>query len=439
MMRSAIFSFALTLCLSFPAWAQPAASQPAQGKKKIAVIATQYTNTSHANALATKFFTGYPTDDGMIEPKLQVVSMYVDQTSDQDLAHELARRHGITIYPTITGALTLGGKSLAVDGMIYIGVHGNYPVSHLGARMYPHMRHLEEVFAVFDSAGRSVPVYCDKELGYSWLDTKWIYDRARELNVTMMAGSVLPVVWRDPQVGHTKGAKIAEAVAVGYGPLNSYVLHTAEIMQSMLENRAGGETGIASVQCLRGAAMYEAGRQGRFSMDLAEAACATIAGKKKGTMEENDSRAFAELITYRDGTKATLISCSGYIGENFAYAGREADGKIIACEFVMPHDTIFAHFSYQWLNVERMMVDGKPGWPLERNLLSQGVIDAGLRSQADQGRLIETPYLSISYPAPDPAPIRPRLPRPTGASLGPWPPQGFDYINWDHKAPAAKR
>lgn len=399
-------------------------------EKKIAVIATEYTARSHANALATKFFTGYPTDEGTIQPKVKVVSFYVDQSAPDDVVHELADKFGIKVYPTITGALTLGGKKLAVDGVIYIGVHGKYPRSRLDAKMYPHLRHMDEIFTVFDSSNRSVPVYCDKELGYSWLDTKWIYERSRELDVPMMAGSTLPLVWRNPPAEHPMGAKIAEAVSVGYGPLNSYVLHMVEIIQSMIERRQGGESGVASVQCLQGEAVYEAAEQGKFSMELAEAACATIEAKKQGSMREHEENPLAVIITYRDGTRATAISCSGYIGEHFAYAAN-ADGRTLATQFVLPHSTIFPHFSYLWLNVEKMILTGKPQWPIERNVLANGIIDTALRSLADGGKMIQTPFLDIQYQAPDPQPIRPSRPEPAGQSLGPWPPKGFEFTDWE--------
>ena len=45
-----------------------------------------------------------------------------------DLSRERAARHsGMKIYPTIAEALTAGGSKLAVDGVVIVGEHGNYP------------------------------------------------------------------------------------------------------------------------------------------------------------------------------------------------------------------------------------------------------------------------------------------------------------------------
>ena len=41
------------------------------------------------------------------------------------------------IYPTIAEALTLGGSKLAVDGVVVVGEHGNYPRNEKGQTAIP--------------------------------------------------------------------------------------------------------------------------------------------------------------------------------------------------------------------------------------------------------------------------------------------------------------
>jgi len=93
---------------------------------------------------------------------------------------------------------------------------------------------MDQIFRVFEASGRVVPVYCDKRLADNWLDARWIYDRAVELDVPMMGGSCLPVVWRDPPLEHPLGAKITEAAAVGIADLVGLDIHIAEMAQCML-------------------------------------------------------------------------------------------------------------------------------------------------------------------------------------------------------------
>jgi hypothetical protein len=296
----------------------------------------------------------------------------------------------------------------------------------MGVKMYPRLRILEQVFQVFDTAGRSVPVFNDKHLAYSWIDSKWIYDRARELSVPLMAGSVIPLTWRRPALEHPIGARITEAVAVGYGPLDAYGFHPLEGLQAMLERRAGGESGVQSVQCLTGSAVFAAAEAGTVSMDLIEAASAMAPKKRKPTLKEGDPAPTLILIGYRDGTRGALLMTRNN-GEYWGYAAR-VEGQVKACEFVHAAKPAYSYFSYLGLNAQRMFQTGRPVWPAERTLLTSGVLDMAFRSQAAGGSVIDTPFLAIAYKPSEEPLIRPAGVEPAGASLAPWPPPGFEYL-----------
>ena len=79
-------------------------------RKKIAAIITEYRPGSHADVIVTKFLKGIPTDDGLIQPRIEIASMYVDQFPENDLSRGFAATHNVPIYPSITKALTLGRK-----------------------------------------------------------------------------------------------------------------------------------------------------------------------------------------------------------------------------------------------------------------------------------------------------------------------------------------
>lgn len=397
-------------------------------KKKIALIANIYRNSAHADVIATKIFAGIPTDEGMVIPEIEIVSVWIDQIGENDTGVRIAKMNGATLYPTIAEALTLGGEVLAVDAVLYIGEHGEYPKSRLGVKMYPRMNYLEQIFRVFDASDRSVPLFTDKHLAYSWLDSKWIYDRAQELNVPMMAGSSLPFAWRDKPMDHPLGVQIAEAVAIGYSSLDSYGFHVAEILQCMVERRKGGETGVQSVKGIRGEAVWKAVDSGEISLDLVEAGCNAIRGKKEGNMRELETDPHAVIIRYSDGTKGSIVMLTGYVNSGWAYAAN-ADGKTVATEFVLDHSMSYSHFSYLTLNIQKFFETGKPTAPVERTLMTSGIMDAGIRSLVqDGGKERQTPHLAITYSAAGHEPIRPTASRPTGQSIGPWPPAGYEFI-----------
>jgi len=427
------------LCLVGFSIAKPSSQQNSQlsGQlcpKKIAAICTAYQPRWHADVIITKFLAGFPTDEGIIPPRVKIVSMYIDQGNASDLGHKIAAHYKIPLYTSITDALTLGGDKLAVDGILLIAEHGSYPVDRFGMTMYPRMRMEEEVFRVFEQSRCVVPIFHDKHLSYNWLDSKWIYDRAKDLDVPFMAGSCLPLVWRNPPLEHPVGCNISEAVVLAYHTLNSYGIHGLEILQSMLERRKGGETGVASVQCVRGRAFYKAAEEGKFSLELVREVlgrCSGIDIEKKGPFDKYEKHPIAIIVSYNDGTKGTVVMMDKYYGQRWFY-GAKVDGNICATEIVYKLPPNYKDlppavpaFSYLCLNIEQMFVSGRPQYPIERTLLTSGIIAAAGRSVADGGRIIDTPFLDIKYKPYAIELIRPKTSFPRGASLGPWPPKSL--------------
>jgi hypothetical protein len=406
--------------------------------KKIAGIVTTYFPYSHADVILTKFMKGIPTDEELREPRVELASIYLDQIDARDIGQALAWRHNVPIYQTIRAALTLGGPALAVDGVVLIGEHGDYPLDEQGRQMYPRRYLFEQIAGVFAGSGRSVPVFHDKHLAYNWADAKWIYDRARALNVPLLAGSTLPTCWRNPWLEYELETPLEEALAVGYGGVESYGFHALETLQCMVERRRGGESGIAAVQCLEGEAVWEAGRQGRWSRELAAAACAPIEGKPTGAMEEHCAQPAAFLIEYRDGLRAAVLMLNGYVSQ-FAYAGRDltpllspslprggvADGggEVRGTEFHLQNEFPHGHFNNLCLNIEELVLTGQPPYPAERTLLTTGILDAVMTSRHHGHVRVETPHLDIAYRSYETPPWRATGLRPAGANLAVWPPR----------------
>src|SRR5207248_8137563 len=141
--------------------------------------------------------------------------------------------HNVPIFPTIREALTLGGDSLAVDGVVIVGEHGTYPHNEKGQHLYPRRRFFEETVAVFRESGRVVPVFNDKHLAWNWADAKWMYDTAQELRIPFMAGSSVPLTHRVPPMRVPLGADVEELVIVAFGGLESYGYHALELGQCL--------------------------------------------------------------------------------------------------------------------------------------------------------------------------------------------------------------
>jgi hypothetical protein len=384
-------------------------------RPKIAAIITEYRPNSHADVIVTKFLKGFPTDEGLIPPRVEIASMYVDQFPENDLSRKYAAEYEVPIYPSIVKALTLGGEKLAVDGVLLIGEHGDYAWNEKEQHLYPRKYFMEQICGVLATSGRAVPVFNDKHLAYNWPDARWMYDRAAQLGAPFMAGSSLPLAWRNPWLEHPLETPIQEAVAIGYSGLDVYGFHTLETLQCMVERRAGGETGVAAVTCLEGEAVWRAAQEGLWSRELAEAACARIEDKPAGSMEEHCPQPALFLVEYRDGLRGAILMLNGYVTD-MAYAARVGD-EIQATEFYLQRGFSHAHFSYLSLNIEEMFVTGRPTYPVERTLLTTGVLEAALDSRYRGHIRRETPYLDVAYRSYETIPWRPAGRRPAGATL----------------------
>ena len=194
-----------------PAWAdepatartQPSDSQPPDeptqpAPKRIAIITTVWTYLSHAQHMGDRFLVGYPRNGSWHKPPLKVVSLYVDQRPEGDLSRQRAAQHGFKIYPSIAEALRCGGDKLAVDGVVIIGEHGDYPKDAKGQPVFPRYRFFRDVVKTFETTGQSVPLFQDKHFAMDWAEAQQTYRDAKRLGFPMMAGSSLPVTWRLP-------------------------------------------------------------------------------------------------------------------------------------------------------------------------------------------------------------------------------------------------
>lgn len=369
---------------------------PAASNKKLAAIATTYHRYSHADDIITKVIEGYSIIGKSYPPPCRVASLFIDQTPDTDIGRPLAKHWDVPVVKSIREALTLGGDKLAIDGVLLIAEQGDYPLNEKGQKLYPRRKFFDEVVQVFRTSKRSVPVYIDKHLSYSWDDAKWMYDQSRELGFPMMAGSSIPVAARKPDLRPKIGVEWERALSVGFGHFEVYGFHTLEALQVMTERRKGGETGVRAVQCLQGKEAWEAAKKGKWDRTLLDAAIAKTPGNGKGPIEQSDAEALIYLIEYRDGLQAAAYMSPRYVRE-FAFGGQFKGQKDpVACWFELPKPQR-DHFSYLVQHVCKMMVTGSATYPVERTLLTTGMLAALMDSKAGGGKRIDTPHLKIEY------------------------------------------
>jgi hypothetical protein len=266
-----------------------------------------------------------------------------------------------------------------------------------------------------------VPVFNDKHLSYRWDWAKEMYDTARAHQMPLLAGSSVPLAERKPPLELPVGAEIEEAISIHGGGLESYDFHALEVLQSIVESRKGGETGIARIELLYGEKLEQARAAGRWSQQLVDAAMAAEQAMQVRRQPRPTTGVFqakptqnpppqpdgpprpdgphAISIEYLDGLRATVLKMGGSADRwNFACRIRGEKEPRATAFFNSPWGNrgLFKALSHA---IQQHFIQGAEPYPAERTLLTTGTVEAVMRSFEQQGKPIETPHLKIAYQA----------------------------------------
>ncbi len=381
--------------------------------KRIAVVTTIYRYLSHAQHMADRFLIGYPHAGQWHKPNMKVVSLYVDQKPKGDQSEERAKEFGFKVYPTIAKALRCGGAKLAVDAVLLIGEHGDYPKNEKGQVLYPRHEFFRQCVEVFEKDGRAVPVYNDKHLSYSFEKAKWMVDASKRLKFPMLAGSSLPVTWRLPDIELPLNCDIQDALMVGVGGSDPMDYHALEAMQCMVERRKGGESGVKSVQLIEGDEVWKAGDDGRWSKELLTAALSrsdtpqglTVAdGRTQEMVASGEVRKLAKdpaayFIERNDGLRTTLLMLNG-VQRDYTFAAKVKGMGIQSTQFFLSPVPNVTYSACLVSKIEEMFETGVAPYPVERTLIVSGALESCLTSKIRNHERLETPQLNVRYHAP---------------------------------------
>lgn len=369
-------------------------------KKPIAGITTVYRHNSHSDLIIGRTVQTETMDGQGRVPTLRLMSLYTDQVPTNDTSRKVAADMGFPIYKTIPETLTLGGDKIAVEGVLMVAEHGEYPTSPTGAEQYPKRQFFEQIFATVDKHNhRGLPVFCDKHLSDTWTDAKWIYDEAKKRGMPLMAGSSLASGWRYPPIDMPRDTKLKEIVMVSYHRIDIYGFHALEAMQALVERRAGGETGVAAVQTITGEDVWKAAEKGVYDRKLLDQALDQMREWPRRTdkrVEDLAKKPILCVIDYRDGLRACLFTLDGAVAD-WTTAWKDEQGRTSSLAFVLQEDRPYSHFAVLLNGIEQFMHSGQATWPAERTLLTSGLVDECLQSMKAGGTRRETPHLNFEY------------------------------------------
>lgn len=367
------------------------------GRKRIACLSSTYHVRSHSDNIITRFLEGYWIHQKYYEPPFDVASLWMDQKHPGDIGHRLAKAYGMPVTKTIADALTLGTGKLAVDAVILVCEHGDYPHNEKQQQLYPRYEFFEQVVQVFKNSGRSCPVFTDKHLSYDWKKAKQMYDWSHELRFPLMAGSSVPVTFRRPEYDPALGTEMEAALSVGGGWVaDGGIFHILETLQAFVERRKGGEVGVRAVQMLKGDAVWKAAEQGLWRRELLDAVLARQQKPRSGKRPE-DTPAVLGLVEYRDGFRGAVLASPEITEYLVAVKPKGKSPEATLCYLPVENSNNFSMLVH---GITQMIATGKRPYPVERTLLVTGAVAGLMDSGYQNGKRLETPELSIGYKAP---------------------------------------
>jgi hypothetical protein len=430
---------------------------------RLAILGSVYRYQSNMQTIADRFLVGYPCDGEWRMPNVQVVSVYVDQLARQaeaapspyqlamtgaklapsssskgiagglgrdrsvaqpaaekqetpekpDLSNVRSQQFGFRLCKDIPEALRCGGDRIAVDAVLTIVEQDGYPSNDKGQILLPGYDFFQQCAQVFEEEGHAVPYFHHKQLSFSFEQAQAMVKTANRLRFPLQAGSSLPLTWRLPDVDIPPGAEVQEAVMVVGGRYDGMDFDALEAMQCMLERRKGGETGVKAVQLLEGDDVWAAGNAGRWSSDLLSSALSrsdtplgltVLDGRTQdlvasGVLPQLVKDPVAYCIEYNDGTHATLLLLNGAIMD-FNIAARVKGHGLISTQFFLPPPPNETYSACLAAKAEQMFQSRTAGYPVERTLLTTGLLEACLNSRHRLNQRLETPHLRINYQPP---------------------------------------
>jgi hypothetical protein len=381
---------------------QDAVAQPAQKRPRLACLVTYWgLPTSHADWIINKLLDGYWWQGAHTPSRVEVVYVWIRQLDTSLLGQKVCKAKNIPIFKTVKEAVTLGAKELAVDGVVIVAEHGNYPTDLKGHWLLPRWWIYQQVIQVFEQSKRSVPVFNDKHLSYNWDEAKWMFDKSRELNFPLTGGSSIPTYFRKPEIELAIDTPIKNSIVVGDTADEGAIFHCIDVLQSFVDRREGGETGVKAVQSIRGPGTRAWVERNSWAGSLLEAVRKKFDLKPEDLEEHRNSNVC--VVEYNDGSKAAVLPGRG-VGWTFAgeIEGQKDPTIVSMLGFPGPISQYHAANAFEHWIIE-MMLTGKEPFDAERLLLSTGIVNNYMESNWENGRYsavgrrIETPFLDMKY------------------------------------------
>jgi hypothetical protein len=359
---------------------------------RIAVVTTAYTPRSHAHVITTRWVAPLPTDADYewTGPKTRLASIYIMQKNPGDPFLPLFEQHGVRNSPDIADALTLGTGELAVDAVMIIGEHGDFPHNEFKQKLYPRKEMFDAVMDIIEASGKNIPIFLDKHFSWSPDYAREMVARIERTGTPYFGGSCTPHNPMTPTPPSLHGRKLEEFLIISWGELEGYLFHALEVMESLVMEREGGETGLKEIRAWQGESAWQAIEEGHLPWELLDSAALAVDEETRKAVRQRIEQRLEPVelfqLTYRDGLRSTIIRLNGTI-RKWPWACRMAgEERLISAYPVAGSQELFhPHFARLSRRIEDFFLTRQPPIRPERVLFTTLACAACLKALAANG------------------------------------------------------
>ena len=372
--------------------------------RKATFLLEEFPTPSPSQQLLDRFLMGFPRDGTLHKPLAKEVWVYLPPTNENDFSRR-REEFGLNVASTVEQAVD------GADGIVIVsrrpGATANDRLAELALARAP----------------KGAACFVHGALSSSLDRGRALATQAVSRQISLLAGTPLCVTWRLPEMELPRDIALSEALIVvqtnppssasqpgPQGSLAGAELNALEGLLPVIERRGGGESGVRSVQLLEGDEVWRAARRKLWSWPLLAAALSrshtpqgdpVLDGRTQdiaglGLVPKLARNPKAWLIEHRDGLRTSILVLDGVV-EDFNFAVRAGDGRVFSAQLFRPLPPVEQHFSLLAAAVENLFESHKLPWPLERNLLIAGLLEAFRNPATRGGKAVATPNLNVNY------------------------------------------
>jgi hypothetical protein len=101
-------------------------------------------------------------------------------------------------------------------------------------------------------------------------------------------------------------------------------------------------------------------------------------------------------MEYRDGLQATMMMLDGAV-KDFTFAARLSDSRMVSTQFLLTPEPNVTYSACLVAKIEEMFLTGSAPYPVERTLLTSGILESCLESRKQGNQRLQTPHLKVGY------------------------------------------